>query len=90
MTFEQTEEFYDFLRGGPPPDGFRIKVRPRLGPNAAFAVLYVLQEKYRLIPDTFEKCCSCHELFDSDSSGGLVEKTGRRYCDTCLPETGNG
>lgn len=85
MTLDEARKFYAFLQGGPVPDGFTIRARPRLGRNAAFSIIYVLQEKHRLIPDTFEQCVSCHELFDSAESGDYNEKSGKHYCDSCIP-----
>jgi hypothetical protein len=67
VTLEEAREFYGFLRGGDAPDGFVIRAKPRLSANAAFSVLYVLQERYRLIPDTIEQCEACKELYDSEA-----------------------
>jgi hypothetical protein len=66
VNIDEAREFYAFLRGGDPPKGIYVRARPRLSANAAFAVLYVLQERYRLIPDTFEQCEDCKELYDSE------------------------
>jgi hypothetical protein len=85
MKLEEAREFYAFLQGGPVPKGFTLCGRPRLSRSAAFSVIYVLQEKHHLIPDTFEQCVTCHELFDSAESGDYDEKTGKHYCDTCSP-----
>ena len=81
MTLVDAQNLYEFLQGGPQPEGFRIRARPRLSPNAAFAVLYVMQEKYRLIPDTFEQCSTCRQLFDSAETGDYNEPTGKHFCD---------
>lgn len=66
MTLKEAQLFYHFLQGGPPPEGFNLRGRPRLSGRAAFSVIYVLQEKHRLIPDTFEQCGKCRELYDSE------------------------
>jgi hypothetical protein len=84
MTLDEAREFYAFLQGGPPPEGFTLRGRPRLSRSAAFSVLYVLQERYHVIPDTFEQCVICHELFDISESG-TYDESGKHYCDTCLP-----
>lgn len=86
MTLVEAREFYAFLQGGPVPKGFTIRARPRLTRNAAFSVIYVLQERYRLIPDNFEACATCDEIFDTHEGGGRNQKSGKFYCDTCLPE----
>lgn len=85
MTLEETRDLYALLRGGPAPEGFHLGGRPRLSARAAFAVVYVLQEKYHLIPDTFEQCSRCRELFDSNESGHYDEKSGKHYCDEHIP-----
>lgn len=84
MNIAEAREFYAFLRGSG-PKGFRLPQRPRLGKRAAFAVLYVLQEQFRLIPDTFEQCDGCLELFDSAKEGCYEGKTGKHYCVSCDP-----
>jgi hypothetical protein len=76
MTFDEAREFYAFLRDGPPPNGFQIRAKPRLSANAAFSVLYVLQERYRLIPDTIEQCESCKELYDSEAGSCCSANSG--------------
>lgn len=83
--FEEATELYALLRGGPPPKGFTLGNRPKLSGRAAFSVIYMLQEHYKLIPDTFEQCCKCLEMFDSHSSGLYDDKTGRHYCDYHIP-----
>lgn len=85
ISLDVARQLYDFLRGGPPPDGICLRSRPRLSASAAFSVLYVLQEGYRMVPDTFEQCYRCHDLFDSDEGGYYCEKTGRHYCDEHIP-----
>lgn len=86
MTLDETKDLYDFLRGGPPPDGICIsRYSPSLSAKAAFSVIYVLQEKYRLISDSFEQCSRCRELFDSNESGHYDEKSGKHYCDDHIP-----
>ena len=84
MTIEEAREFHTFLRGTG-PKGFRLRERPRLGKQAAFSVLYVLQEKFRLIPDTFEQCDFCLDLFDSAVDGSYDDKTGKHLCVSCEP-----
>lgn len=85
MTLDEAREFLKFL-GGRGPKGFVLPNRPRLGKRAAFSVLYVLQERFRLVPDTFELCVTCHELFDNEADGYYDAKTGKHYCEACSPE----
>jgi hypothetical protein len=84
MTLDEAREFITFLRGKG-PDGFRLPDRPRLGKRAAFTVLYVLQERFRLIPDTYEECAACTELFDTTEEGGYDEKQNKHFCESCEP-----
>lgn len=82
MTLDEVRELHTFLCGTG-PTGFRLNKRPRLGKRAAFAVVYVLQERFRLIPDTIEQCDDCLEIFDSADSGTYDETTGHHYCTSC-------
>lgn len=90
MTLDETRQLYAFLRTGRGPKGFRLRARPRLSWDAAFSVIYVLQEKFRLVPDTFEQCVRCHEIFDSAETGEYDEETGKHYCDAHIPAGKNG
>lgn len=86
ITEKQMQDLYKFLAEGTCPKGLNIKSTPKLGKNKAFAVIYYLQEHLRILPDTFEKCCSCKEIFDSDIEGDNNEKAlidGRHYCGRC-------
>ncbi len=83
LDFEQTEKLFDFLRGGDPPDGITLKHRPRkMTPDQAFALIYVLQEAFHVIPDTIEICSYCGYLFDSECEGHTPD-TGKYFCDSC-------
>lgn len=67
MNLELVTEFFEFLQGNKAyPDGIILKSRPRLSKNQAFSVIYVLQERMGLIPDKFELCDQCHEIFDAN------------------------
>lgn len=82
MNIEQARQLYLFLQGHQIAP-INCRNIPRLSARAAFSVIYVLQEKFHIIPDTFEKCTRCHELFDTYYGGEYVEKTGRHYCENC-------
>jgi len=67
MSLELVKEFFEFLQGNKAyPEGCILKSRPKLSKNQAFSVIYVLQERMGLIPDKFELCAECGELFDTD------------------------
>lgn len=95
LSFEETKQLYDFLRGEgntrieslsnvvlPDYNIWTKKAHlPKLTDEQAFLVIYVLQEKYGIIPDTYEQCSCCGELYDSDEEGQCYEE--EPYCDTC-------
>ena len=80
VTLEQTEELYRFLQGQL-PDGFHCK-KLRLSERQAFRVIWFIQEHLRIIPDHYERCCGCGELYDTLRSGGV--RRGRTYCEGCF------
>lgn len=82
VTLDRAQELYDFLQGADIA-GIRPAGRPRLSRAAAYAVIYVLQEHMNLLPDHFEKCCRCGEMYDDHHGGKYAEKTGRHYCNDC-------
>jgi hypothetical protein len=78
VPFEPTEKFYNYLRND-----------LKLSNRKAFQIIYYLQEffdwededgnkHYGILPDTFEKCRKCGDLFDTDNSGCLA-----MLCDDC-------
>ena len=82
VTLERVDEFYAFLQGAD-IDGITLgRSRPRLSSRAAFAVIYVLQEYMDLVPDRFERCTRCNDLYDSEREGDHTN--GRSHCDSCL------
>lgn len=83
VTLERVNELYGFLRGGD-VEGIRNlgRSRPRLSSRAAFAVIYVLQEHMELIPDIFERCTRCGDLFDTECEGDTTDD--RSLCDSCM------
>ena len=80
VTLEQTEELYRFLQGEL-PGGVYCKA-PRLSERQAFRVIWFIQERLRIIPDSYERCCHCGTLSDTQCSGGT--RRDRYYCDECL------
>jgi len=84
-TLEQVKSLYEYLKGESIPDGFHLSKsgRPKLTAKKAYQVIYVLQEHLRIIPDTFEQCWNCKEIFDTNESGLYWESKSRHYCDEC-------
>ncbi|GAG27329.1 unnamed protein product, partial [marine sediment metagenome] len=82
-TLEQTQELYQFLQGEL-PEGFMLKTPPKLSGKMAFTIIYVLQEKFKLIPDHFEHCERCDVVFDMDFGGDHFDDPGINLCDSCV------
>ena len=88
ITLEEVETLYAFLQGEC-PKGFYIKNMPNLTPDQAFAVIYYLQEGMYLIPDKYEKCRECDDLYDSENEGcsaGLCDAHYHAMCPHCGDE----
>lgn len=84
MDLEKTKELYDFLKGET-PEGFTLKTgQPQLSEDVAFTIIYVLQEKFNLIPDIYEMCAECKELYDSENDGHHFDGAGINLCDGCI------
>lgn len=73
ITLEQTVQFYEILRGGDLPDGWKMSDQPSLSAEEAFSVVYLCQELLHIIPDHYEKCDVCQELFDSSHGGFFID-----------------
>jgi len=80
IKFDQISELYEFLQGKC-PEGIYIRHPPRLSRRKAFSVIWFLQEHLRILPDNFEQCCSCKDLYDANREGGYYRD--RLYCDPC-------
>lgn len=73
ITLEQVEQFIEMLTGGDLPDGMTLANQPELTSRQAFSVVYYLQEILRLIPDHYEVCAWCHQLYDSYRGGHSID-----------------
>ena len=89
VTLEQVDVFYKFLQGEC-PEKFEIKEMPNLTQDQAFAVIYYLQEGLNiLLPEAYEKCRICGDLFDSDNEGCSAMLCDAHYTSMC-PHCGDG
>jgi hypothetical protein len=68
LTIEQVQEFYDYLKGEFMPNEFIIESQ-KLSKNKAQSILYILQEYFHIMPNTFEICENCDNLFDTGNEG---------------------
>jgi len=79
MTKEQNislasiQELYDFLCGKI-PEGIRIPKNktPRLTDEKAFSVIWYLQERMGVLPDNFELCHQCKQIYNTMNGGIFV------------------
>lgn len=87
VPFEPTEKFYEFL-----------KTEIKLSSKRAFEVIYYLQEHFEwdgedgthhdgILPDTYEQCQKCKDLFDSTSDGCFAMLCEHCYTALC-PDVG--
>lgn len=86
MDLEQTKSLFEFLQGNNQSEVIEFKDGsiPKLTPEQAFSVIYYLQEELKVIPDVYEKCDECHEIFNTDSEGRQNLKSHKFFCDGCL------
>jgi len=77
VSLEDTEKFYQFLQGVV-PECLTLVAPPILTAEQAFSVIYYLQEIMHIIPDKYEKCRECGDLFDSCEGGCAA-----MFCDGC-------
>lgn len=81
------QELHDFLTGEGLPKGVTISKRhqPKLSPEKAMTVIWFLQEHLRIIPDIYEMCDVCKNIYDSEEQGLSFQKGGH-VCDNCTTE----
>ena len=83
ITLEQTVELYEFLQGTPPKCIF-LKEKPELTKKIAFNVIWYLQEHLRIVPDNYDFCTRCEELYDADWGGQHFDDPGINLCEGCM------
>jgi len=69
ITLNQAQELFDFLSNGELPDAVFIKRPPKLGYKKAGNIIWFLQEHMNIIPDRFEICVTCRNVYDADIEG---------------------
>lgn len=82
VQIEAVEALYEFLQGEVPPE-LTLREPPKLSQIAAFGVIYYLQEVMHILPDKFEICAECGDVYDSWMV--CSSDDGKNYCDVCLP-----
>lgn len=86
ISLEQIDELNIFLQGKGLPNGIKIKKkhRPKLTEDQAWSVIWFFQEHLRVLPDVYEKCDVCGDLYDSEEGGTYQEKKPYHRCEGCL------
>lgn len=75
VTFEQIKELMNMLTGGELPEGMIMVTQPKLSREQAFSAIWFLQEHLCVLPDHFEMCNVCGDLFDTRHDGFTVDGT---------------
>lgn len=93
---ERTQELFSFLQGEDAPEGW-TDASLKLSAQKAWSVIYYLQEWFGIIPDHFERCDNCGDLFDTEYEGAYIDEEsyrgygmkkrdiGKHFCDGCCP-----
>ena len=76
ISLEDVEKLYKYLQGEVPKN-LTIKCPVKLSSRKAFQVIYYLQEIMLILPDCYERCITCGDLFDSDNEGNFP------HCEYC-------
>ena len=72
MEKEEIQKFHEYLT-----DNLGLSA------NQAFEVIYYLQSTLPLIPDNFEMCGECKNMYDADYGGCFSETEQKFYCSWC-------
>lgn len=94
------EKFFDWLQGGECTENVNFAATPNLTADEAFSVIYYLQEVLKILPDKYERCKGCGEIYDSDMEGVCIDEHTQKgessdrfpkemfgtYCDDCRPD----
>ncbi len=94
---ELVDRLYRFLKGEFHPATISNEDAPALPDDQAWHIIYVLQEYFGLLDDTFERCCECGRIFNSNEEGGCIDENSEtedggsypeedfgNYCGDCL------
>jgi hypothetical protein len=80
---ESIQKFHEFLQGTIPA-GVTVRKIKKMNAKQAMTVVWFLQEICHILPDMYEMCDNCHEIYDSYGGGERNEKTGKFTCGECL------
>lgn len=68
----QVQEFMNMLTGEDLPEGMRMNNQPKLNNESAFSIVWYLQEHLHLLPDNYEMCKVCKEIYDAHGGGHII------------------
>lgn len=73
ITTDHMQALMNILTGGALPDSITIQHQPQLTPDEAFSVIRYLQERMYVLPDHFEMCAWCNQIFDYNCEGHIAD-----------------
>lgn len=74
ISQEQIADFYEWLQGKNCPKGFNFKRKLNLSEEEAFSIIYYLQECLGVLPDNYERCRECGDIYDSCEEGVCISE----------------
>lgn len=74
ITLEQVQEFHSWLQGKSYPNGIEFAHSLKLTPGEAFSVIYYLQEELGILPDNYEMCQECKDIYDGYNEGTYINE----------------
>jgi len=73
ITLEQVQQFMSLLTGDWLPDHWTFDNVPKITRREAFVVIYFLQEYLPVLPNHYEQCSVCEEMYDSEYDGFTID-----------------
>lgn len=73
ITLEQVEQFMNLLTGTWLPENWTPDNVPKMTPREAFTVVYYMQEFLHVLPDHYEQCNICSEMYDTEWGGFTID-----------------
>lgn len=97
IEIEKVRKFYEWLQGKSCPECLHFESKLNMTEEQAFSVIYFLQEYLEILPDNYERCRECGEIFDMNNEGTNIreetivvtedlEEMYELYCDDCRPD----
>lgn len=71
INTKQVQDLYNFLQGEK-NHKLLLRKNPKLSKNGSFSIIYYLQEVMNIIPDSFEVCDRCGDIFDCSNEGDCL------------------